>query len=98
MSGRKDNPSKDAIYGRKKIIKNNILKYPDLEGEVWGSTDTFPNYRVSNLGRVRAITERVMTQYKRDTGYYVINTKDSNGVTRGMQVHRIVALVFCAKR
>ena len=67
--------------------------------EIWKDIDCFPNYQVSNWGRVKSLNynhtkqERILRQAK-DTNGYALVCLYKNGKTHTKQVHRLVADAF----
>lgn len=75
-----------------KIFKNLDLK--DLESEIWKTIEDFPDYQVSNLGRVKSLKfrkERVLKQQKRGKYLFVILCK--NGEYK-KYIHRLIFETF----
>lgn len=76
-----------------KIYKN--LDINDLENEVWKVIEDFPDYSVSNLGRVKSFkkyhgtNERILRQSKNIGKYLKIDLR-KNGIPKTKQVHRLV--------
>lgn len=77
-----------------KIYEN--LDISDLGGEVWKVITDFPDYSVSNLGRVKRVVPdkwnhkcRILKQWNRKKGYLAV---ELNGETQS--VHRLVLMVF----
>lgn len=63
--------------------------------EIWKTIENYPNYEVSNLGNVRnKKTKRVLRPAKLNTGYLQVRIKDSTGVYRGRNIHRLVMTTF----
>ena len=69
--------------------------------EIWKSVYKFPEYEVSNLGRVRrisaargAVIGRILRQ-RRNSGYryYMVNLYNRGGM-KSVYVHRLVARAF----
>lgn len=65
-----------------------------MEKEIWKDIAEFPNYQVSNLGRVRnKKTRHIIHQQERKNGYVKVELwQDGKQTTK--DVHRLVALVF----
>lgn len=63
--------------------------------EEWRTINDFPNYKISNLGRVKNIkTNRILKPFKNKTsGYYYINIRNTRG-RKCYRVHRLVATYF----
>lgn len=73
-----------------------ITEFNTQEGEIWKDIPGFPDYKVSNLGRVisyRGKTAKLLRASKSWYGYEQVSL--SNGEKkRTMVVHRLVALAF----
>lgn len=66
----------------------------DLEGEEWREHADYPDYLVSNKGRVKSkLRNRLMSQRVHE-GYYDCRIKDKDGRKRSPRIHRLVAEVF----
>lgn len=64
--------------------------------EEWRTIDEYPNYMVSNLGRVKSLNygkEKILKQAKNHKGYHLI-TLSKNNIRKQYFVHRLVALHF----
>ena len=62
--------------------------------EIWKIIKEFPNYEVSNLGRIKNIRkDKLMTISVRKNGYCVVKLSD-NGTAKECKVHRLVAKAF----
>lgn len=60
--------------------------------EEWRPVVGGGSYEVSNLGRVRTSTGRMLGQWKSDTGYMMTRLRAPRRLVR---VHRLVAQAFC---
>ena len=66
---------------------NNMEIFKDIQG--------YPNYQVSNMGRIwNTKTQRMLTPSEMPNGYYQINLIAVNGKRKKELVHRLVALTF----
>jgi transposase-like protein len=65
--------------------------YEDLEGEVWKEILGYPNYYVSNLGRVRHSNRLLTPSLNVRSHRYYVGIKDKN-----MQLSRLVGFTFLA--
>ena len=66
---------------------NNMEVFKDIQG--------YPNYQVSNMGRIwNAKTQKMLTPSELPNGYYQINLIAVNGKRKKELVHRLVALTF----
>lgn len=62
--------------------------------EEWKTIEEFPQYKVSNLGRVVNIKKnKLMTITIRPNGYCVVKLSKNN-IARERKVHRLVAIAF----
>ena len=63
--------------------------------EIWKDIKGYPNYQISNLGRVWNIkTQRMLKPSQMSNGYYQINLIAINGKRKKELIHRLVALAF----
>lgn len=67
--------------------------------EEWEFIPNYPNYEVSNLGRVRSWSRcsrngRVLKPDKLRKGYLQVSITNKEGVCKKMRVHRLVLLAF----
>ena len=63
--------------------------------EVWKDIKGYPNYQISNMGRVWSKTsQRYLSQSKNNKGYYQVHMIAINGKDKLELVHRLVALMF----
>lgn len=67
--------------------------------EIWKNIDGYPNYQVSNMGRVKSLNynhtgkEKILKGLKNTNGYiYVALYKE--GKVKGYSIHRLVATAF----
>jgi len=81
-----------------KIYEN--LDINDLDGEVWKTIEGYPDYQVSNLGRVkRIIVDRwnhklkILKQNKNNNKYFKVSLS-KNGISKTKLVHRLVFETF----
>ncbi len=82
------------------IYKNLLLE--DLDGEIWKTIEDFPDYSVSNIGRIKRIIPdkwnhklKVLKQDKRNGYFYVILCK--NGKEFHKYSHRLVYETYIGK-
>lgn len=67
--------------------------------EIWKIIDGYPNYMVSNLGRVKTLNykrsgrEKIMSLLDNGSGYFKV-CLCSNGKVKQLYVHRLVAQAF----
>jgi len=76
-----------------KIYEN--LDINDLENEIWKTIDGYPDYSVSNLGRVKSLKfgkEKILKQIK-DGEYFIINLSVKNKKYK-RTIHRLVFETF----
>lgn len=76
---------------------NDYVDY--IEGEVWKSLEEYPNYIISNMGRVfskknRKVLKPYPNKQKNKLQYFRVKLKDKMGVLKDIFVHRVVALAF----
>ncbi len=79
------------------IYKN--LDINDLENEVWKVITDFPDYQISNFGRVKSLKfkkERLLKQQKDSHDYFIIGLS-KNGKVKIKYVHRLVFETFVEK-
>lgn len=76
------------------LVKNKISNM-----EIWKDIEEYPNYMISNLGRVKSLNynhtrrEKILKPHKNKNGYlYICLSK--NGVHKSLSVHRLVAKAF----
>jgi hypothetical protein len=73
----------------------------ELASEEWRDIPGFPNYQVSNLGRVRSVRITIMKANKWNNDYLrltLFKGKQSEGKFKSFGVHQLVALAFIGKR
>lgn len=69
------------------------------EKEIWKYINEYPNYKVSNLGRVKSLNykntgkEKIMKPCKNSCGYLHVHLS-KNGKNKVIKVHRLVADAF----
>lgn len=75
----------------RKIYLNTNEK--DIVGEIWKIIDEFPNYNVSNYGRVKKTTTNQIIKQNLSRDYLVLGLTNC-GVRKTLRVHRLVASAF----
>lgn len=70
-----------------------------IEGEVWKTIEEYPNYIISNMGRVfskkyRKNLKPYPNKQKNKLHYFRVKLKNKVGVIKDIFVHRVVALAF----
>ena len=70
-----------------------------MQEEVWKRAQDFPDYEVSNYGRVKSykrdkINGRLMKLIKNNGGYFSVNLTDKTGSPFTFGIHRLVAETF----
>lgn len=73
--------------------KDNIHIVEATENEIWSETDEYPNYKISNIGRVMKNNGKMVT-LRKNKGYVFASVKNKYGKTKHIGVHRLVALAF----
>ena len=64
-------------------------------GEVWKDIKGYPNYQISNYGRVWSKTsQRYLAMHPNNKGYLQVHMICINGKAKHELVHRLVALAF----
>lgn len=76
----------------KSYKKYDKIIYEPIEGEVWKKINKFPDYSVSNLGRVRK-ENIILNEYERN-GYKTVSIVDKQGKRKTVSVHRLVGEAF----
>lgn len=63
--------------------------------EIWKDISGYPNYQISNLGRVWSKKRQIyLKQFKNNSGYSQVALYAINGKCKKELVHRLVALTF----
>ena len=71
-----------------------------MENEIWKDIEGYPDYQVSNLGRVKSLRfnkERIMKSNINPCGYYYVVLPIQKNVFKTISVHRLVAIAFLGK-
>ena len=77
------------------MINISILNTITIDGEVWKQIPDFPNYLVSNLGRIYSgYKNRIDDGSKNEKGYRIIELRE-NGHRQKYRISHIVAQSFC---
>jgi hypothetical protein len=61
--------------------------------EIWKSIREYPNYKVSNFGRIKNESGRFLKPKSKKGGYRQVSLCKS-GIVKDFQVHRLVAIAF----
>ena len=67
--------------------------------EIWKTIKDYPNYQISNLGRVKSLgnnktrKEKILKSYKNNKGYLKVDLY-KEGVIKKYYIHRLVASAF----
>lgn len=63
--------------------------------EIWKDIKGYPNYQISNYGRIWSkYTQRYLKPYLKKSGYYSVGLTAINGKLKTERLHRLVALNF----
>lgn len=65
-----------------------------IRREIWKTINRFPNYEVSNYGKIRRKTIGRLRTPQRNLGYFVIGLRDKNYKWYLLKIHRLVAEAF----
>ena len=63
--------------------------------EKWSTLFNYPKYKISNLGRFKGITRKILSQFLNKDGYYIVGVAKGKKDRRSFLTHRLVALHFC---
>lgn len=67
----------------------------DLPNEIWKTHPNYPNYQISNMGRVKNVVYNTLMSLCNDKdGYLLVGLRSNKGRTT-CKVHRLVAELFC---
>lgn len=61
--------------------------------EIWKNIEGYPNYQISNMGRVKNTKRNIIMRPSKSSGYYAINLY-SNSKQKRFTIHRLVATFF----
>lgn len=90
-SSQKANRNKNNVKGYD--INGSVIK--DLPNEIWKTHPKYPNYEISNMGRVKNVIYNTLMSLNNDKdGYLLVGLRNINGRTT-CRVHRLVAELFC---
>lgn len=64
--------------------------------EEWRVISEFPEYQVSNLGRVKGFRDKILQPYLSKRGYYVYNFHIGKGKQKTVYLHRLLCEAFVA--
>lgn len=90
---------KALLTTKKKWFDNNLLKrfedynIENLIGEEWKEVIDYPDYKISNKGRLLSRKNGLMLSNLNETGYYTYSLC-KNGKHKTMFLHRILAIHF----
>jgi predicted XRE-type DNA-binding protein/predicted DNA-binding protein YlxM (UPF0122 family) len=87
----------ESIKKDKQIIIRVTFTEEELANEEWRDIDGFPNYKCSNLGRIKSgkeQRERIIEIKPNIGGYFRVTLTDANGNHLSRMIHRIVAKAF----
>jgi|SRR5690554_3762970 len=77
--------------------KLGVKKYytvEDLDGEEWRTHPDYPNYLVSNKGRIKSKVRNRLISTRVHEGYYDCRINNKDGKKKSPRIHRLVAEVF----
>ena len=67
----------------------------DLLNEIWKSIKDYPNYEISNYGRVKSkVNNKILKPTFDSRGYYVVSLYNENGKSIPKTIHRLVANAY----
>ncbi|MBS4195358.1 HNH endonuclease [Bacillus sp. FJAT-49870] len=69
----------------------------DLDGEIWRTHEDFPQYLISNKGRIKSKLRNKLIYKRVHNGYYDCRIDDKYGIKKSPRIHRLVAEVFVEK-
>lgn len=72
------------------------LSLTDLPGEIWKKVFGFPDYHVSNLGRVKSLKHnlhKILKQAHHRRGYLAVGLRVGDQ-SKGLKTHRLVGIAF----
>lgn len=85
--------SNQSKYAKAYNISNTTIE--DLPNEKWKTHPNFPNYKISNMGRVKNIKYNTLMSLHNDKdGYLIVGLRSTKRRTT-CRVHRLVAYLFC---
>lgn len=90
----------DEIKCNYPAIIRELEEFKDLPAEIWRQLLDFPNYMISNLGRLKMSPSsegrRRRGIFKPGVGHYYYTTilTNKNGIRKTVTIHRLVALAF----
>lgn len=69
-----------------------------MQNEEWRDIEGFPDYQISNLGRIKSFTKykdgKILNNYLTQYGYVGCLLKNKDGKSKNRFVHRLVAIAF----
>jgi len=70
-----------------------------IDGEKWKTVEEYPNYIISNMGRVfsknrNGILKPYFSPFKNNTLYYYLKLVNEKGERISLKLHKIVAMAF----
>ncbi|QDX95786.1 HNH endonuclease [Brevibacillus laterosporus] len=90
--GYKNASSLRTVASRLGIKKS--YKIEDISGENWLEHPDYPDFLVSNKGRIKSRTRNTLIFTRVHEGYYDCRIKDKSGKKKSPRIHRLVAEVF----
>lgn len=70
------------------------MRVTSFKSEIWKRYSVFPHYEISNFGRVRNASGKVLKLQISNSGYALVHLH-SCGTRKAMTIHRLVLLAFC---
>lgn len=77
-----------------KLGVRKFYEVDDLEGEEWRTHADYPDFLISNKGRVKSKIRNTLIYQRVHEGYYDCRINNANGEKKSPRVHRLVAESF----
>jgi len=78
----------------KQYCRTENLKINKLEGEIWKNIINYPDYQISNKGRIKNVITNTLMKIAKQGGYFRISLISPEGNRKHYYIHRIVAQAF----